>query len=92
MELIDRIIAADKNGNVSTAAMSVKDIEAAIKVAEGLRFASEIVTDKIDCPIDETSVIWVGADPTESHFTHTVLKVAKTLNSITYVVKEIDVR
>lgn len=48
-----------------------------------------LVTDKIDCPIDETSVIWVGADPAESHFTHTVLKVAKTLNSITYVVKEV---
>ena len=42
------IISADKNGNVSTAAMSVKDIDAAIKAAEGLRFASEIVTDKID--------------------------------------------
>lgn len=50
-----------------------------------------LLTDDINCPIDETSAIWIGVNPTVNSPkpTHQVVKVSKTINGIAYTVKEI---
>ena len=47
-----------------------------------------MVTADMTCPISETSVLWLGAEPSAPH-NYIVRKVAKSLNSITYAIKEV---
>lgn len=51
-----------------------------------------MVTDDMSCPIAETSVIWIGAEPnqTNSNFNYRVVRVARSLNSITYAIAEVE--
>ena len=55
-----------------------------------LDYTKTIMTDDINCPIDETSRLWIGRQPTEP-FNYSVVKVAKSLNHIQYAVKEVEV-
>ena len=58
-----------------------------------------IVTDKMDCPIAEDTVLWIGIEPTSvvngttvnNPYNFVVNRVAKSLNSIVYGVTEVSV-
>ena len=48
-----------------------------------------VVTSDMSCPMDETSKVWYGVEPTEpANFV--VTRVARSLNSITYIIRAVD--
>ena len=52
-----------------------------------------IVTHDMTCPIDETTRLWVDADPskdTPDPYDYRVVRVAKSLNSITIAIRKTD--
>lgn len=53
-------------------------------------YTKTLVTCDMDCPINEDSVLWIDKDPTTTR-NFIVKGVAKSLNSISYAVKEVDV-
>lgn len=55
-------------------------------------YAKVLVTDDMSCPIDETTVLWIGHAPNlnADNYNYRVAKVAKSLNSITYAVAELE--
>lgn len=55
-----------------------------------LDYTKIVITDDMTCPIDEHSVMWIGASAQEPH-NYEIVRVAKSLNHITYAVKEVDV-
>lgn len=50
-----------------------------------------LVTDDLNCPIDETSVLWIGATPNSAadNFNYRVVAVGKSLNSIAFAIAEV---
>ena len=51
-----------------------------------------IVVDDMDCPIDETSMLYVDVTPGEGRtYDYTVKKVAKSLNYIAYAISKVKV-
>ena len=54
-------------------------------------YTKTLVTNDISCPIKEDSVLWIGADPENDDYNYIVVKIAKSLNSIVYAVREVDV-
>lgn len=54
-----------------------------------------LVTDDMDCPITETSILWIDTTPgtTENPnpYNYAVVRVAKSLNSISFAVRKVDV-
>lgn len=54
-----------------------------------LKYSKVIVTNDTTCPINEHSRVWIDADPDSEPYDYTVVKVAKSLNSISYAVKEV---
>jgi len=50
-----------------------------------------MVLSDMNCPIDEHSVLWLGCAPSAPH-NYIVQRVAKSLNSITYALKEVKVK
>ena len=54
------------------------------------QYDKALVTDDLNCPITETTILWIGVPPTEPH-NYVVVRVAKSLNSITYAVRKVDV-
>ena len=55
-----------------------------------------LVTDDMDCPIDEQSILWVGISPydgvgSEVPHNYKVVQVAKSLNSIMYAIRKVTV-
>lgn len=52
-------------------------------------YTKTIVTDKMDCPIDEHSILWINI-PTSEPFNYVVTSVARSINSITFAVKEVE--
>jgi hypothetical protein len=55
-----------------------------------LDYTKTIITDDMTCPISETSRLWIGREP-DDPYNYAVVRVAKSLNHITYAVKEVDV-
>lgn len=55
-------------------------------------YSKTIVTDDMDCPIKEDSVLWIDKTPQDGEYNYVVVCVAKSINSITYAVREVDVR
>ena len=60
-------------------------------------YSKTIVTDDVNCPIDEHSILWIGRTPdsngeagTVKH-NYVVAAVARSLNSVTYAVREIPI-
>lgn len=47
-----------------------------------------IVTDDVECPIDEHSVLFIGVDPSEG-YNYIVRKVARSLNSVSIAVSKV---
>ncbi len=52
-------------------------------------FDKILITDDMSCPITDTSIIWLNA-PTTSPNDYVVVRVAKSLNHITYAVTQVD--
>ena len=55
-------------------------------------YSKVLVTDDMSCPIEETSVMWVGHTPNETadNYNYRVVRVGKSLNSIVYAISEIE--
>lgn len=53
-------------------------------------YSKTLVTNDLTCPITETTRLWIDREPTEPH-NYVVISVAKSLNSITYAIKEVSV-
>lgn len=57
-------------------------------------YSKAIVTDDLSCPIDEKSVLWIGKEPAfegePTPYNYVVVRKAKSLNSITYAVLEVE--
>ncbi len=50
-----------------------------------------LITDDMDCPIDESSILWIdNLDTTKAH-DYVVTKVARSLNVIQYAVRKVNV-
>mgnify|MGYP000877801248 CR=1 FL=1 len=49
-----------------------------------------IVTDALDCPVDENSILWIDDLEAES-YDYIVKKVARSLNSVSYAVSKVSV-
>lgn len=50
-----------------------------------------IVIDNPEIPIDEYTVLWIGADPDTAPYNFVVKKVARSLNSVAIAVSKVDV-
>lgn len=51
-----------------------------------------VVTDDINCPIDENTVLYIDSEPNGNNkFDYTVCRVAKSLNAISYAVSKVTV-
>lgn len=53
-------------------------------------YSKTMVTEDLDCPIVEGSILWVGITPDELEHNYVVTSVAKSLNQITYAIKEVS--
>lgn len=51
-------------------------------------YTKTVIVDDISCPIDEHTRLWIGVATTEPH-NYEVVAVAKSLNHITYAVKQV---
>ena len=54
-----------------------------------INYTNTIVTDE-DLGIDEHSILWVSAEPTEP-YNYIVVLVAKSINSFSYAIRKVDV-
>lgn len=54
-----------------------------------VNYTKTLSTDDMKCPITETTVLWIDREPTEP-YNYVVTKVAKSLNSITYAILEVE--
>ena len=50
-----------------------------------------MITDDMDCPIEESSILWIDNLDTEKPHDYIVRKVAKGLNSIMYAVRKVNI-
>ena len=81
--------------NVS-AARGTSDVE---QFGINLNYSKSMVTNDLNCPIDETTRLWVGKDAFETveevttvtPHNYVVVSVARSINSITYAIKEVSV-
>lgn len=48
-----------------------------------------VITDDMECPIDENSVLWIDSDPDGDPYDYKVVRVAKYLNHIAYAVSKV---
>ena len=58
-------------------------------------YSRTIVTDDLSCPIDTDSKLWIGTPAVDSggnvlQHNYRVVRVAKSLNSITYAIREVN--
>lgn len=53
-------------------------------------YSKVLMTDDINCSMDEHSILWIDA-PTTGPYNYVVVQVAKSLNSIAYAVREVNV-
>lgn len=54
-------------------------------------YTRTLATDDVNCPIDTDSILWIGKDPSSDPYNYCVVRVAKSLNSITYAIREVEV-
>lgn len=62
-----------------------------------LQYSNTIVTCDMECPISETSILWIGIEPEGSKgnpipHNYIVKRVAKGLNNILYAVDKVELR
>jgi len=81
--------------NVS-AARGTADVE---QFGINLNYTKTMVTNDLSCPIDENSVLWVGKEAfetvgettTTTPHNYVVVSVARSINSVTYAIREVTV-
>lgn len=56
-----------------------------------LDYDKVIVTDDLNCPIDENSVLYINTPPGDGLFDYIVKKVARSLNSISIAISKVEV-
>ena len=56
-----------------------------------LQYDREIVTHDMNCPIDEYSRLWLDGRDTEQSHNYVVVAVSKSLNSIRYAIRRVNV-
>lgn len=56
-----------------------------------LKYDREVVTHDMSCPIDEYSRLWLDGRSTEDSHNYVVVAVSKSLNSIRYAIRRVDV-
>ena len=64
-----------------------------------LNYTKTMTTNDMNCPITETSRLWIGKEPTQIvdeeevdvPHNYVVVSVARSINSITYAIKEVSV-
>ena len=56
-----------------------------------VNYTKTMITDNINCPIREDSIIWIEKAPQNGTHNYIVVKTTKSLNNIVYAVKEVDV-
>ena len=54
-------------------------------------YTKVLVTTDMACPIAEDTVLWIGKTPTSGDYNYVVSRVAKSINSISIAVREVDV-
>lgn len=54
-------------------------------------YTHRMVTEDMDCPIDEETILWIDKEPTDGAHNFKIVRVARSLNHIIYYVKEVDV-
>ena len=52
-------------------------------------YTHTIVTDDMECPIDEHTIIWYGVEPTKPH-NYVVIRKAVALNHIIYALEQVN--
>ena len=54
-------------------------------------YSRTMQTNDLDCPIDESSVLWIGKEPNQAgtDFNYRVAAIARSINSVTYAVREV---
>jgi len=55
-----------------------------------LSYIRTMTTDKLDCPIDVDTILWVGRDTSEPH-NYIVVRKAQSLNDIVYAIREVTI-
>ena len=50
-----------------------------------------IVTNDLDLPITEDTVLWIGICPTYGKHNYKVVRIARSVNSVTYAIKKVSV-
>jgi len=50
-----------------------------------------IITDDMNCPIDENSILWIDQTDTTKPHDYVVKRVARSLNSISYAVSKVNI-
>lgn len=50
-----------------------------------------VITDQMDCPIDENTVLYVDCEPEGNGFDYVVKRVAKALHHISYAISKVKV-
>ena len=50
-----------------------------------------IVTNDLDLPITEDTVLWIGICPVSGKHNYKVVRVARSINSVTYAIKKVSV-
>jgi hypothetical protein len=54
-------------------------------------YTHRLVTEDLDCPINEESLLWIGKTPADGAHNFKVVRVARSLNHVIYYAKECDV-
>ncbi|MBO5963856.1 MAG: hypothetical protein J6P97_05175 [Bacteroidales bacterium] len=62
-----------------------------------LQYTKTIVTCEMECPITETSVLWIDKEPYDGQdnlvpYDYTVTQVARGLNNIVFAVSKVEMR
>ena len=80
--------------NVS-AARGTADVE---MFGTDLKYDKAFVTDDLDCPIDENSVMWIDSEPlidangyTDTPWDYVIVRVAESINSKAYAAQKVSV-
>ena len=56
-----------------------------------LKYDREVVTHDMSCPMDEYSRLWLDGRTTDKPHNYVVVAVSKSLNSIRYAIRRVDV-
>lgn len=74
--------------NVS-AARGTSEVE---QFGMNVNYNKTMLTSDMNCPIDESAILWLGKTPTDGSHNYVVSAVAKSINSIAYAVREVTTR